>query len=473
MSMKYRFLALALSVIFSAPCLAQEPPASAAKEIQNLIGAKNYDGALKFLDENKDLPPATQIISRNQIAAFLMQANRRDEALAQFEKACTDALSSAKEGKITNQNLVSTIMLATTMSRAFNESKPIEWVSSALEIVKSNLSEKELTADHRLAVDLLRMKMQLDAPAKMEANKNELLETIAKSESLFDKDSSDTSKATTMLSIWNLKMQAADASQAEQIFERSSRLAESLTKQAPNSNVINAYIAIASGYISRSARSAPDSASKALDSVKTFFDGIESQDASVTKAVEGFLKNSKNMERTIESAKRLMSMIGQPAPEIDPMEWINGEPLSTLADLKGKVVLVDFWAVWCGPCIATFPHLKHLDEQYKDKGLTIMGVTRQYNMRWDDSTGNYARSQTPVELEDEMNMLEKFIAKHQLTHRTMVTPEKSDMQERYAVTGIPHAVLIDKQGIVRLVKVGSGSQNAEEIESMIKKLLDE
>jgi hypothetical protein len=55
----------------------------------------------------------------------------------------------------------------------------------------------------------------------------------------------------------------------------------------------------------------------------------------------------------------------------------------------------------------------------------------------------------------------------------MVTPEKSDMQERYAVTGIPHAVLIDKQGIVRLVKVGSGSQNAEEIESMIKKLLDE
>jgi thiol-disulfide isomerase/thioredoxin len=364
-------------------------------------------------------------------------------------------------------------MLATTMSRAFNESKPIEWVSSALEIVKSNLSEKELTADHRLAVDLLRMKMQLDAPAKMEANKNELLETIAKSESLFDKDSSNTSKATTMLSIWNLKMQAADASQAEQIFERSSRLAESLTKQAPNSNVINAYIAIASGYISRSARSAPDSASKALDSVKTFFDGIESQDVAVTKAVEGFLKNTKNMERTIESAKRLMSMIGLPAPEIDPMEWINGEPLSTLADLKGKVVLVDFWAVWCGPCIATFPHLKHLDEQYKDKGLTIIGVTRQYNMRWDDSTGNYARSQTPVELEDEMNMLEKFIAKHQLTHRTMVTPEKSDMQERYAVTGIPHAVLIDKQGIVRLVKVGSGSQNAEEIESMIKKLLDE
>jgi hypothetical protein len=55
----------------------------------------------------------------------------------------------------------------------------------------------------------------------------------------------------------------------------------------------------------------------------------------------------------------------------------------------------------------------------------------------------------------------------------MVTPEKSEMQSQYAVTGIPHAVVIDKQGLVRLVKVGSGSQNAEEIESTIKKLLAE
>jgi thiol-disulfide isomerase/thioredoxin len=473
MSMRFRFLAMALSVLFSAPCLAQDAPAPVAREIQNLIGAKDFDGALKLLDESKDLPPATQIMSRNQIATFLMQANRKEESLAQFKKACTDAIALAKEGKITNQNLVSAVMLATTMSRSLDEDQPSQWVTSSLEIVKSNLSEKELTPDHRLLVDLLRMKMQLEDSSKMEANKNALFETIAKCESLFDKEDSTVSKATTMLSIWNLKMQSVDAQQADQVFERSSKLAESFTKNSPSPNVLNAYIAIASGYISRTARSAPDSAFKALDSVKTLLSGIESEDANVTKAVEGFLKNSKNMERTIEGAKRLMAMIGQPAPEIDPMEWINGEPLSTLADLKGKVVLIDFWAVWCGPCIATFPHLKHLDQEYKDNGLTILGVTRQYNMRWDESTENYARSQTPVELDDEMQMLGKFIAKHQLTHRTMVTPEKSDMQERYSVTGIPHAVVIDKKGIVRLVKVGSGSQNAEEIESMIKKLLDE
>jgi peroxiredoxin len=72
-----------------------------------------------------------------------------------------------------------------------------------------------------------------------------------------------------------------------------------------------------------------------------------------------------------------------------------------------------------------------------------------------------------------MKMLEKFIAKYGLNHRTMITPQDSQMQSQYAVTGIPHAVLVDKQGIVRLVKVGSGSQNAEEIENTIKKLLAE
>jgi len=473
MKLKFHIFKLLLVVAVSAHCFGQESVSDFQKDMQKAIAAKDYDQAIKLLDESADLPLAVQITSRNNVAAFLMQAKRQDEAMAQFEKACSMAIAAAKEGKITSTNLISTIMLASSATRGVGSKKSAEWVAESLAVIQSKLPADQLTADHRSLIDLLRMKMQMGEPGQAESNKSALMEQIAKCEEIFSKDSSDSAKAAMMLSIWGVQMQMADAEQSDRTYEKATALAQGLIKESANAGVVNSYISLASSYISKNARNAPDAASKALEGAKTFLDGIESDDKNVTQAIEGFLKNAKNIERTIESAKRLLAMIGQPAPEIDPMEWVNGEPLSKLSDLKGRVVLIDFWAVWCGPCIATFPHLKHLDQEYKDKGLTILGVTRQYNMRWDDSKDNYVRGETPVELEEEMGMLEKFIAKHQLTHRTMVTPDKSEMQSQYAVTGIPHAVVIDKQGVVRLVKVGSGSQNAEEIESTIKKLLAE
>jgi thiol-disulfide isomerase/thioredoxin len=67
-------------------------------------------------------------------------------------------------------------------------------------------------------------------------------------------------------------------------------------------------------------------------------------------------------------------LIGQPAPELQSIKaWKNGGPVK-LSDLRGKIVLLDFWGYWCGPCVAGMPALMDLYDKYKDKGLAIIAV---------------------------------------------------------------------------------------------------
>lgn len=64
---------------------------------------------------------------------------------------------------------------------------------------------------------------------------------------------------------------------------------------------------------------------------------------------------------------------GDKAPALSIEKWVKGEPVTGFE--KGKVYVVEFWATWCGPCIKSMPHLTELQKEYKDRGLTIIGVT--------------------------------------------------------------------------------------------------
>jgi len=69
----------------------------------------------------------------------------------------------------------------------------------------------------------------------------------------------------------------------------------------------------------------------------------------------------------------ITNMHGKPAPDLALKDWINSKPL-TLADLKGKIVVLDFWATWCGPCLAAVPKTNELQRKYADQGVVIIGV---------------------------------------------------------------------------------------------------
>ena len=190
------------------------------------------------------------------------------------------------------------------------------------------------------------------------------------------------------------------------------------------------------------------------------------------QTLNGLERSLKSTQSRIEAALEREELIGKPAPPIAAEHFVATQPV-TMEELRGKVVLLDFWAVWCGPCIATFPHLIEWHEKFADKGLVILGSTNYYNYKWDEAAGKAvsAPKDEKVAAEDELAMLEKFRESHKLHHGFFVNPKGSNYAKSFAVSGIPQAVLLDKEGKIQLIRVGSGEANAKAIEAKIEELL--
>jgi thiol-disulfide isomerase/thioredoxin len=148
-------------------------------------------------------------------------------------------------------------------------------------------------------------------------------------------------------------------------------------------------------------------------------------------------------------------------PELVGDQWIEQQPVK-LSELRGKVVLLDFWAPWCGPCRYTLPNMARWQNEFKAKGLVILGVTKYYGRS----------DQKPVTPAEELVYLRAFRKRNGLPYGFVVSDSNTN-EFNYGVSAIPTSFLIDRKGAVRYISVSASEEEIARLGKLIKKLLDE
>lgn len=419
--------------------------------------ASVLESALESDPDNKDLKGLHQTI-----AGGFARVRDYGKAMEQFEKAFQFQIVDADSPQDATRLATLTRQINLYGSVSKQNDLAARLCDQAIEKLQGMEAEYPIKIQPSLAT-LISMRASTLFREDEDTARKMMAKQIAKLEQI---NASEVASETTMSSMISLLTAQTrlfdDADGQERV---ASAFEQAMEKYPDSESLMGQYASNEYSVIAELSRENPDAATERMEAAMEKLKPYEE-----VRIVASTLRRIKSLESRIESGRKQQQMIGKPAPELDIDAWTNADGMS-VDDLKGKVVLYDFWAIWCGPCIATFPHLREFREEFGDQGFEVVGITRYYGYTWDEENGKAVRAKDDSTPEMEQEAIAKFLQSKDMKHPSIVTPKETELQSNYGVTGIPHAVLVDRKGNVQMIKVGSGQANADALHEKIKELV--
>ncbi|MCB9920413.1 MAG: TlpA family protein disulfide reductase [Planctomycetes bacterium] len=213
--------------------------------------------------------------------------------------------------------------------------------------------------------------------------------------------------------------------------------------------------------------------SSSAAAAKKIFDQVDASQLSANSQ-----RMHKSLAAGLASDIKREELYGNPAPEIAGLHVLGakvgeeGDSFS-LSQFRGKVVLVDFWATWCGPCRVVIPGLVEMQKKYGND-LQVLGVTRFYGYGSDFSDPDSAlphggKLVRDIDEKTEIEINHAFANRFELNYPIVISDAAAG--QNYSVRGIPTIFVIDQQGKVVDSAVGSGEANHAKIVKTVDRLL--